>query len=124
MRKLFPEGSSTKRLLKEWFPEASLILILTTGMLNPISLSLISLLIILIVTKNPIMGLVIGLAFLLGTGYLALAVYSEFKEFEFGFSESRARELLVGGGIVVGIFALLATKMTSKYFKKLNALSQ
>jgi len=123
MRKFFPELSSTKWLLKEWFPEVCLILILSMGMLNPISLSLIALLVILIVTKNAVMGAVMGLLFLFSTVLIALAVYSEFKEFEFGFSEYRARKLVVGGGIVVGIIALLATKMTSKYFRKLNALS-
>ena len=108
--------------LKEWAGEIYLISsvllfwVMEGRVLNGLPISLFLILIVLVATRNAILGWIISSLFLLLNLYMVLAMLDEFLEFQ-TFNKAAA-ELLLGGSLYLGTNIFVSTFMPIKWGRK------
>jgi hypothetical protein len=113
--------------LWQWIPEIYLILsviyywVMTGTFFNPIAITLLLVLTILIIRKAPTFGVIISILFLFLNLYMVLALVSELNEFH-AFT-NKARNMLLFGSAYLGLNIVLSIIMLRKWGGKISSAS-
>ena len=106
--------------IKQWLPETYLIVSvlyywsLTTSVINPIAISLLLIIALLIWSKNRILGTAIGTVILVINLFLLLALASELREFET--ADKDYFILLIAGLFYMGLNITVAFFLIIKWY--------
>ena len=109
------------KTLKTYIPEIYLLIAvlyywsLTPSTVNWVAITLLVIIGILIISKNKILGMTIGILLILINLYMFLALASELSEFEV--FNSDAKKLLGFGVLFLGLNLIFSTLMLFKYAK-------
>ncbi|WP_296382988.1 hypothetical protein [Winogradskyella sp.] len=113
------------KTLKSFIPELFLIAsviyywILTSNLLNPIAIALLTIIVYQIISKKSTLGLIISGVFILLNLFLVLALISELSEFDV--VNQNYKNLIIFGSLYLGLNLFLAGLMFLKYLKlKIN----
>ena len=107
--------------IKSLLPELYLIIgtlyywSLTANLFNWFAIGILALLVTLLLTKNKVLGIVLGGLFILVNLFLVLALLSEFSEFET--FNSAAQQLIFVGSLFLGLNLLFSFLLVLKNIK-------